>query len=82
VADDSHQIAVSARFRSEHAEAVLGVVESDPLNTTCDTSWVDDSSVDFIWALGSPVLSSRATPRMLRRWSTARSQPHWLNGAY
>jgi acetolactate synthase regulatory subunit len=32
MADNSHQIAVSARFRPEHAEAVLGVVESDPLN--------------------------------------------------
>ena len=31
VADDGHQIALSARLRPEHAEAVLGVVEGDPL---------------------------------------------------
>ncbi len=30
------QIAVSARLRPEHAEAVLGVVESDPLNEACE----------------------------------------------
>jgi hypothetical protein len=32
VADDSHQIAVSARFRPENAKAVLGVVEGHPLD--------------------------------------------------
>ena len=32
VTDDGHQIAVAARLRPEHAEAVLGVVESDPLD--------------------------------------------------
>jgi hypothetical protein len=30
-------------------------------------------------ALGSPVLSSRATPRMPCGGSTAQSGPHWLN---
>src|SRR5271165_1458641 len=46
------------------------------------TSCVDDSGVGFMCALRSPVLSSRATPRMPRRRSTAQSGPHWLNGAY
>ena len=32
MADDGHQIAVAARFRPEDAEAVLGVVEGDPLD--------------------------------------------------
>ena len=32
VADHGHQIAVPARLRPEHAEAVLGVVEGDPLD--------------------------------------------------
>jgi hypothetical protein len=32
VTDDGHQIAVSACLRPEHAEAVLGVVEGDPLD--------------------------------------------------
>ena len=32
MAHDGHQIAVSARLRPEHAEAVLGVVEGDPLD--------------------------------------------------
>ena len=32
MADDRHQIAVSARLRPEHAEAVLGVVEGAPLH--------------------------------------------------
>ena len=32
MADDGHQIAVAARLRSEHAEAVLGVVEGNPLD--------------------------------------------------
>jgi hypothetical protein len=32
MADDGHQIAVSARFRPENTETVLGVVESDPLD--------------------------------------------------
>src|SRR5436309_615626 len=32
VADDGHQIAVATRLRSENAEAVLGIVESDTLN--------------------------------------------------
>ena len=32
MADDSHQIALSARFCPENAEAVLRVVEGDPLN--------------------------------------------------
>ena len=32
MADDGHQIAVAARLRPEHAEAVLGVVEGDPLD--------------------------------------------------
>ena len=36
VADYGHQIAMSARLRPEHAEAVLGVVESDPLDETCE----------------------------------------------
>jgi acetolactate synthase regulatory subunit len=30
--DDGHQIAVAARFRPENAEAVLRVVEGDPLH--------------------------------------------------
>ncbi len=33
--DDGHQIAVSARLRPAHAEAVLGVVEGDPLDEAC-----------------------------------------------
>ncbi len=32
MADDGHQIAVTARLRPEHAEAVLGVVEGDALD--------------------------------------------------
>ena len=36
VADDRHQIAVSARLGPENTEAVLGVLEGDPLNV--DTS--------------------------------------------
>jgi hypothetical protein len=32
VADDGHQIAMAARLRPEHAEAVLGVVEGNPLD--------------------------------------------------
>ena len=36
VADDGHQIALSARLRPEHAEAVLGVVEGDPLHESGD----------------------------------------------
>jgi hypothetical protein len=32
VADDGHQIAVSARFRPENAKAVLSVVEGNPLH--------------------------------------------------
>src|SRR5208283_5537889 len=36
VADHGHQIAMSARLRPEHAEAVLGVVESDPLEKACE----------------------------------------------
>jgi len=32
VADNGHRIAMSARLRPEHAEAVLGVVEGDPLD--------------------------------------------------
>ena len=32
MADNGHQIAVAARLRPEHAEAVLGVVEGDPLD--------------------------------------------------
>jgi hypothetical protein len=36
VADHGHQIAVSARLRPKHAEAVLGVVEGDPLNEACE----------------------------------------------
>ena len=34
--DDGDQIAMAARFRSENAEAVLGVVEGDPLNETSE----------------------------------------------
>jgi hypothetical protein len=34
--DDGHQISVAARFRSENAEAVLGVVEGNPLNEACE----------------------------------------------
>src|SRR5208282_3551771 len=36
VADHGHQIAMSARLRPEHAEAVLRVVESDPLDKACE----------------------------------------------
>ena len=36
MADDGHQIAMPARFRPEHAEAVLGVMEGDPLNEACE----------------------------------------------
>jgi hypothetical protein len=36
VADDGHQIAVAARFRPENAKAILGVVESDPLDEACE----------------------------------------------
>src|SRR5271166_6876 len=36
VADYGHQIAMSASLRPEHAEAILGVVESDPLDETCE----------------------------------------------
>ena len=32
MADDGHQIAVPARLRPEHAEAVLSVVEGDALD--------------------------------------------------
>ena len=32
MADDGHQIAVSACLRPQNAEAVFGVVESDPLD--------------------------------------------------
>ena len=32
VANEGHQIAVAARLRPEHAEAVLGVAEGDPLH--------------------------------------------------
>jgi hypothetical protein len=32
VANDGHQIAVAACFRAENAEAVLGVLEGDPLD--------------------------------------------------
>jgi len=32
VADDGHQIAMTARFRPENAETVLGIVEGDPLD--------------------------------------------------
>jgi hypothetical protein len=35
-----------------------------------------------VGALRSPVLSSRATPRIPRRRSTTRPGPHWVNGAY
>jgi hypothetical protein len=34
VADDGHQIAVASGLRPEHAEAVLGVVEGNPLDET------------------------------------------------
>jgi hypothetical protein len=36
VADYGHQIAMAARFRPENAEAVLGVVEGDPLDEACE----------------------------------------------
>ena len=36
VAHDGDQIAVAARLRPEHAEAVLGVVEGDPLDEACE----------------------------------------------
>ena len=36
MADDGHQIAVAARFRPEHAEAVLAIVEGDPLHQACE----------------------------------------------
>ena len=36
VADDGHQIAVSARLRPQNAEAVLRVVEGDPLDEACE----------------------------------------------
>ena len=36
MAHDGHQIAVSARFRPEHAEAGFGVVEGDPLDEACE----------------------------------------------
>ena len=36
MANDGHQIAVAARLRPEHAEAVLGVVEGDPLDEACE----------------------------------------------
>ena len=36
MADNGHQIAVAARFRPEHAEAVLGVVEGDTLDEACE----------------------------------------------
>jgi hypothetical protein len=39
VADDGHQIAVSACLRPENAEPILGVVEGDPL---------DEASEDFL----------------------------------
>ena len=32
MAHDGHQIAVPARLRPDHAEAVLGVVEGDPFD--------------------------------------------------
>ena len=32
---NAHRIAVSARLRTEHAEAVLGVVEGAPLDEAC-----------------------------------------------
>ena len=36
MADDGHQIAVAARLRPENAEAVLAIVEGDPLNEACE----------------------------------------------
>jgi hypothetical protein len=39
VANDGHQIAVSACLRPENAEAILGVVEGDPL---------DEAGEDFL----------------------------------
>ena len=36
VTDDGHQITVAARLRPENAEAVLGVVEGDPLDEACE----------------------------------------------
>ena len=36
MADDGHQIAMAARLRPENAEAVLGVVEGDPLDEACE----------------------------------------------
>jgi hypothetical protein len=39
VANDGHQIAVAACFRPENAEAILGVVEGDPL---------DEAGEDFL----------------------------------
>ncbi len=35
VADHGHQIAMAARFRPENAEAVLDVVEGEPLDEPC-----------------------------------------------
>jgi hypothetical protein len=32
VPDDGHQIAMAARFRPENTEAVLSIVEGDPLD--------------------------------------------------
>jgi hypothetical protein len=32
LSNDGHQIAVAARLRPEHAEAVLGIVEGDALD--------------------------------------------------
>ena len=47
MADDGHQIAVSARLRPEHAETVFGVVEGDPLNKACEnflSRWLSSGS--------------------------------------
>ena len=48
MARDGRQIAVSARLRPEHAEAVLGVVKGDPL---------DEASKNFL-SSPIPVLAS------------------------
>jgi hypothetical protein len=58
MANDGHQIAVAARLRPEHAEAFSPLWKVTRSTRPASTSWVDDSGPDFMWALGSPVLSS------------------------
>ena len=60
--DDGHQIAMAARFRPENTEAVLSIVEGDPLDEAGEHLLVDGSGADFMQPPRSPVFCS-APPR-------------------